>query len=184
MTVKQILQQTATLSGREDVVEYLTSNIGATEDTLASVNVMVRLLNMVVSELSASFIPLITLEEIDESQKISYVDLSKRALEILNVYDKDGNELTFKVNYDCVQVQGVAKSIRYKYSPDSYGINDNVDYTEKEIPSAVLSYGLAAEFALSEGDFERACSMHDRYVEGVHALFKPKNYKTKERLWR
>ena len=41
MTVKEIMQQACTLSGREDMVDYLALNGSATEDTILAVNVMV-----------------------------------------------------------------------------------------------------------------------------------------------
>ena len=183
MTVKEIMQQACTLSGREDMVDYLALNGSATEDTILAVNVMVRLLNMVVSELSASFIPLITEEYISATDKVTYADLSKNAIEIIKVYDQQGLEIPFSVHYDHVKISRPCSSIKYKYTHTTYGLEDTLDYTEKDIPSAVLAYGLSAEFALSEGDFDRACSLHDRYVEGVHAICKPKNRKTKERAW-
>ncbi|MBQ8426576.1 MAG: hypothetical protein IJX16_02315 [Clostridia bacterium] len=183
MTVKEILQQAATLSGRDDVVKYLNSSGSATEDTILAVNVMVRLINMVVSELSASFIPLIVEEKINATEKIKYTSLSKNAIEIIKVYDQAGKEIPFSVYYDHVKISSPCSSIKYKYAHSTYGLEDTLDYTEKDIPSAVLAYGLSAEFALSEGDFDRACSLHDRYVEGVHAICKPKNHKTKARVW-
>lgn len=184
MTVKEILNQAATLSGREDVIFGIEENSLATDDTLSAINVMVRLLNMVISELSASFIPLITIEEINASEKVYYKDLSKNAIEILGVYDCQGYDIAFEVFYDHVKISKPCNKIKYKYRHTNYGIDDEIDYTEKDISPAILAYGLAAEFALSEGDFDRACTMHDRYVEGVHAICKPKNHRTKAREWR
>ncbi len=183
MTVKDIIKQASTLSGREDVVNYLDSKSTASEDTLLAVDVMVRLINMVIAELSASFVPLITEEKINATEIVRYSDLKKNAIEILNVYDIKGEEIPFTVYYDSVKFSRPCSSVKYKFTHSTYGLNDKLDYAENDIPGAVLSYGLAAEFALSEGDFERACSMHERYVEGVYAICKPKNYKTKARIW-
>ena len=184
MTVKEILLQSATLSGREDVVESISKNIEPSGDTLTAINVMVRLLNMVISELSASFIPLIAVDKIHAKEKIDFKYLSKNVIEVLNVYDDVGQEIPFTVFYDHVKLARPCASIKYKYVNSTYDLTDTLDYTEKDIPSSVLAYGLSAEFALSEGDFDRACSLHDRYVEGVHSICKPKNYKTKAREWR
>lgn len=183
MTVKEILEQAGTLTGREDVVNCLAQNLTATDDTKTAISVMVRLLNMVIAELSTSFIPLITIEKINASEKISYKDLNKTPLEILNVYDSAGAEVPFKVYYDHVKTSRPCSSIEYKYRHTNYGLEDIIDYTEKDISSTILAYGLSAEFALAEGDFDRACTMHDRYVEGVHAICKPKNRNTKARAW-
>ena len=183
MTVIDIIKQASTLSGREDVVKYLTYDQPSSEDTLLAVDVMVRLINMVVSELSASFLPLITEQTINATEIIRYSDLEKNAIEILNVYDINGDEVPFTVYYDSVKISRPCNKIKYKYTHSTYTLNDSLDYTDKDISSAVLAYGLAAEFALSEGDFERACTMHERYVEGVSAIFKPKNKCVKAREW-
>jgi hypothetical protein len=138
---------------------------------------------MVISELSASFIPMVT-EEIhitDGTLKISA--LRKKAIEILKTYDRNGNEVAFNVEYTQIKVLAPIEKVLYRFHPDTYALNDKIDYQEKDIPESVLAYGLAAEFALSEGDFDRACSLHDRYVEGVHAICKPKNSKIKQRSW-
>ena len=183
MTVKEIIAQAGTLSGREDVVIGVSTNNSVTEDTLSAINTMVRLLNMVISELTASFIPLITVETVYAKDKIKYSDLSKNALEILGAYDSADNEVYFKPYYDHVKIGSPVSKIKYKYRPSNYGLEDTLDYTEKDISPSILAYGLSAEFALSEGDFDRACTLHDRYVEGVHAICKPKNRIAKAREW-
>ncbi len=184
MTVKEIIKKTATLSGREDVAKYLSKNgVTATEETLSAIDVMVRLLNMVISELSASFIPMVTLERVNGKTTLNFDELSKKIIEVLKVYDSNGKEIDFKLGYDHVKASSPIWSIEYKFHPDTYGLQDEIYYKEKDIPEAVIAYGLAAEFALSEGDFDRACSLHDRYVEGVHTICKPKNKKIKERDW-
>jgi hypothetical protein len=87
------------------------------------------------------------------------------------------------VGYDHVKISRHCDSVEYRYRHTNYGLEDTIDYTEKDVSSTILAYGLAAEFALAEGDFDRACTMHDRYVEGVHAICKPKNRNTKARAW-
>lgn len=183
MTVKDILKKSATLSGREDVVEYLSSNTVATEETNYAVNAMLRLLNMVISELCASFVPMVTIEEIDTTDTIKYENLKKTAIEIVRVFDQSGNEIPFKVYYDHAKTQSICTKVEYKFHPQTYAINDEIDYSEKDISETLLAIGLSAEFALSEGDFDRACSLHERYVEGVRAILRPKNTKIKARSW-
>lgn len=183
MTVKEVLGQAATLSGREDVVRGIAQGEQSSTDTGLAINAMLRLLRVVVAELSASFIPLVTEETLHVSERVKYKDLTKSVVEILKIYDADGYEIPFDVGYDHVKIARPCAKILYKYRPENYELEDLVGYSEKDISSAILAYGLAAEFALTEGDFDRACTMHDRYVEGVHAICKPKNRVVKERAW-
>lgn len=184
MTVKEIIKKSATLSGREDIADCLSKDDAvSTEETFSAIDVMVRLLNMVISELSASFIPMITIESVSAKATLKLDSLDKKVIEILKAYDQNGNEVAFTTGYDHIKVSSPIAKIEYRFHPDTYALNDEIDYKERDIPEAVIAYGLAAEFALSEGDFDRACSLHDRYVEGVHAICKPKNSTIKARSW-
>lgn len=185
MRASKIIQEAALLSGRGDIADYIeaTDRTNFSKETSKACNQMVTLLNMMISELCTSFIPMIATEKIYATDKIEYDKLSKNAVEILKIYDAFGKEVDFKIDYDHVKISSPCAKVVYKFHPKTYALTDNIDYEEKDISGSVLAYGLAAEFALTEGDFDRACSFHDRYVEGVHAISKPKNSTVKQRSW-
>lgn len=183
MTVKEIIEATAVLSGREDVVKYLSTNTANSQETIDTVNTLLKLLNMVISELSSSFLPLTTVEVVNNKTVVKYSELTKNVIEILKVYDNNDKEISFKSYAEYLNTSTPCGKIEYRYHPKKYTITDQIDYTEKDISGKVLVYGLLAEFALSEGDFDGACNYHDLYVEGVHAVSKPKNSRIQQRSW-
>ena len=151
-----------------------------TEETVSA---MVLLLNMVISELCASLVPMITEEDVSATDKLYYSALSKKVLEITAVYDNNGNNIDFKIRPDHAEIAGTCKKVEYNYHPEEYLFDSEIDYQEKDVSSSVLAYGLASEYALAEGDFERACTFHDRYVKSIEATKKMRNFMVKQRSW-
>ena len=184
MTIKEIIKITATIIGREDVVSYLDGNTETlSEDTKKTVEIMERLSNLVINELACSFIPMKNLERVNSQGKVYYKNLSKNPLEILTVYDLDGNKLAFSVASTFVKTPTQVVDVEYSFFPPEYSLDDQVGYSEKEVPSRVLAYGLASEYAITQGCFKDAVMWHKRYVDSVAEICSPKNSFVKERKW-
>jgi hypothetical protein len=186
MTVKEVLKTTAMLLGREDVSEYLdgtNENIG--EDTLSSVNVLVGLINLVISELSNSYIPLVKAETVSVSGgKIYFSDLSETALKIQKVFVGADKEINFSYHPEYIAVDGQTEvRVQYEYMPSNRGLDDEVGYSERQVARRVLAYGTAAEFCITEGSFDKAVMWHERYVEELKSICLPINSKIKTRSW-
>lgn len=184
MTVKEIIKNTAAMIGREDVIKYLEEGEKASvgKDTLASLDILTRLLNLVVNELACSYIPMVKVENADSNDgKIYHKDLSETPLRILGVYDEQGKSVDFAVDSIYTKtVRGKVK-VEYSYLPTVYGIDEEIGYSEKDVSISVLCYGLAAEFAVSQGLFDEAVTWHGRYADGVAAKCLPKNKRIKNR---
>ena len=184
MTVKEIIKNTAAMIGREDVIKYLEEGEKASigKDTLASVDILTRLLNLVVNELACSYIPMIKAEKVTSNDgKIYHKNLSETPLRILSVYDEDGNSIDFKVDSLYTETSRGAVNVEYSYTPTVYGIDEEIGYSEKDVSMNVLCYGLAAEFAVSQGSFDEAVTWHGRYANGVALKCLPKNSRIKGR---
>ncbi len=184
MTVKEILIKSATLIGREDVVSYLANDAEASEATVNTVNIMVRLLNLVVNELASSFVPMIATERISAvDRKISYATLSNNPREILNAYGAFGSDCLLKVTHAFAVVGEDAVDLEYSYFPPQLTLTDDVGYFERDIPSRVIAYGLCAEYAVSQGCYKDAVCWHERFCGGIAEFCPPKNKKIKGRNW-
>ena len=98
MKIKDVVKLTALLLGREDVTSYLedeeNENVGS--DTVSSVNVITQLVNLVVSELATSFVPLVCGEELSPVQgKIYFTELKNTPLKVVRVSDGRGAEVNY-----------------------------------------------------------------------------------------
>lgn len=185
MKIKDVIKIAATFLGRTDVTAYLES--GETEsgsETLQTVNLMTNLTNLVITELSSTYIPLKTTENVYSSMgKIYYSRLSQTPVRTVSV-SFYGKQIDYGYNpeYLIVPHDGMY-TVEYEYTPSNLGLDDHVGYTEKDITATILAYGLAAEFCITEGGFEQAVMWHKRYADGIERLCMPKNRRISERRW-
>jgi hypothetical protein len=186
MTVKEVLKTTATLLGREDVSGYLNDNsVEVGEDTLSALNVLVGLVNLVVNELSGTYIPLVKTETVPvENGRVYFSVLSETALKIQGVYSTAGKKIDYGYHPEYIIVNGQKQiTIEYEYQPSNLGLEDSVGYNERQVSKRVIAYATAAEFCLTEGSFDKAVMWHERYVEEIKAICFPVNSKIKQRSW-
>ena len=184
MTIKDVLKITALMIGRGDVIKYLnddqTASVGV--DTVDSVNVLVGLANLVINELSCTYIPMVKLETVSvESGKIYYGNLSEKVLHVREVYSSLGTPVSYTETAKYIAVDLNKVDVEYEYAPKTLGIDEQTGYEEKDVPARVLSYGVAAEFAISEGRFDDAVTFHKRYVDALSEILVPKNVTVKKR---
>lgn len=185
MTVKEVLKTVSAMIGREDAISYLNgSTLGVGEETAPTVNLMANLLNLVISELSATFIPMIKTETVTtQNGKVFYASLKENAVRIIKVYDADGKELSIKSNAEYLETEKNTVTVEYEYAPTSYGLTDTIGYTEKEVSLSTLAYGVVAEYSISQGNFDEAVMWHKRYVDSVSQMRKLKNVTVKGRYF-
>lgn len=185
MTVKEIVKTAASLLSREDVVGYLSGETDAAgEDTLPTINTLVTLINLVISELAGTYIPMVKREEVNaDGGKVYYTSLKDTPLKIKKVFDNYGKEIFFSDNALYIEVNEKNVVVEYEFVPPNYGLDENIGYTEKDVSVGTLAFGLLAEYSICKCAFDEAVMWHKRYVDGVNATRKPKNVTTKKRSW-
>ncbi len=183
MTVKDVLKATCAMVNREDVLDYLNDkNTVPSEDTLSAVNIMTALSNLVIGELAGTFIPMVKSERVvTTDKKVKYADLSERCLRILAVYNDKNEKIFYRHTPEYMIVDENSVTVEYEFNPPNYSLEDEIGYSEEDISTATLSYGLAAEYSISRGSFDEAVMWHERYVDSVSAKRKIKNSTIKSR---
>ena len=126
---------------------------------------------------------MVTSETINSDGKVYYSKLNKKIVRVLNIFDSNGNAFDYETHHQFLTAPTGTLTIEYEYVPDDYGIDDVVDYSEKQVPLRVIAYGLVAEILLCEYSFEQAVMCHKRYVDGLEDKFLPKNAMVKKRSW-
>ena len=185
MTIKDVAKSVATYLNKTDLLEYLSDKSSSpSTDTLICVDVLTRLTNLVVNELSTTYVPLKEKEEIIcVDKKFMIENLNKKALKILKVLDKNGNELFFKINGDSVITNSDIVEVEYSYLPDNIGLDEEIGFDESEVSLSVLSFGVCAEYCLTEWRFDEAVMWRERYSDGLRKFVIPKNATIKGRTW-
>ena len=184
MTIKDIIKTAAVYLNLTDVTEYLDGNAANPSSmTLSRTDTLTRLANLTVSELAASYVPMVCSEEVEtEDGKIVFANLTNNITRILTVKNQFGHDAEFKIFPEYIKVFGGRYTVEYEYAPANYGLTDSVGFNNK-ITAALLGYGVAAEFCITEGRFEEAVLWRKRYTYGVERVALPKNAAIKGRCW-
>ena len=185
MTIKEVIIGAATLAGEEKTAKALIGTETADDkEILGRIDLLTRLANLVIGETAATYIPLKTEEKVGTADgKVYYADLKKNAVKILGVYDEFGDKLAFKHFGEYFSSSRGTLSVVYAYSPSNLGLDDDAGYTERDVSANVLSYGVAAEYCLTQGRFDEAVMWRERYSDGIEAFCLPENRRTKRRGW-
>ena len=185
MTIKDIIKSAATFLNLTDVTEYLNSNSQAlpATATASAVDALTRLSNLVISELAASYIPMTCAETVTTTDgKIIFASLTHNVTRILSVKNQFGHDAEFKLFPEYLKVFGGEYTVEYEYAPENYGLNDSAGF-KKDVTAALLGYGVAAEYCVTQGRFEEAILWRKRYTAGVERIALPKSAKMKGRCW-
>lgn len=181
MTVKEIIKLAAVLLGRENVALYGEGD-QADSETLYQIDVLTRCVNLVVNELSNTYVPMVKCEEVNMSDgTVRFSDLAENALKIIGLYDCAGNELSYRQYPEYIKAERPVCKVSYRYIPANYGYTDEIGYRETEVPARIIAFGTVAEFCLTERMFEDACSWHKRYMDGIAEICSPKNVTVRKR---
>lgn len=195
MTVKDILKTAATLLNLTDCTEYFTATdagegagqiaeLLTAPETRKRVDLLIRLCNLVISELASSYAPMVCEEEAEtEDGKIIFANLAHSITRVLSVKNEFGHDAEFKLYPEYLKVFGGRYTIGYEYLPENYAITDTVGFNEGKITAALLGYGVAAEYCITQGRFEEAVLWRKRYSYGVERAVLPKNAAVKGRCW-
>lgn len=186
MKIREIIKIAAVFTAREKVYSSLSSSATETDKTvLSEIDLFTRLVNLVTSELAASYIPMKKEEKITATDGIvRYSALKENPIKILGVYDSYGNKLSFNVFPEYMRVCGGGEiTLIYAYAPANAGLDEETGYTERDVSAEVLALGTAAEYCLTEGRTEEAVAFRKRFSDGVERFCMPENKRIKRRGW-
>ena len=166
MTVSDIIKKAATLINLKNVSEYLGGGVvNADEETLATVSKMTSLTNLVLNELSVSYVPMKTTErKIVTDGKVMFSSLTKTPYKILDVFDAYGEKVFYTLYPTYIKTKENEVDIVYAYVPTSYGLSDVVGYSETEVSSRLIAYAVLAEYMLTVSAFDEAIMWRKRFT--------------------
>ncbi len=185
MQIKEVIKIAALMLNRKEIIDYVdgdTENVGV--EVVNLVDIMTGLTNLVINELACSYIPMMKSDTLKtEKGKIYYDKLSEKVIKICSVFSDSGKLIEFTQTPEYLAVDSSIVTVNYEYSPHNYSFDEEIGYTERDISSRVLAYGLMAELALCEGRFEEGVAQQKRFVDCVCELCVPKSVTIKKRSW-
>ena len=189
MTVGDILKNVGVMIGRPDVTDFFCEQGNIGYETYDDVMFLTKIINIVVNELSSTYFPLITEQDVTfYDGQFSYLDFEKRVVKIIEVCDCLGNKVNYKEGIEYIELEGeypseIMLTVKYQFTPSEYFEDSQIDYAEKDIPARVIAYGVAAEYCINQARFSEAVMHHNRYMLALQELKAPKNKKLKARSW-
>lgn len=184
MTIKEIIQSATLLLNRNYLDKYLEQGSSADQEVFDNIDKLIKLSNLVINELACTYVPMVKTETpLNVGSKLYFKDLTEKAMEVISVKDLSGNEVAFKHHHTYIKAEKSIGQITYRFSPKEFSLEEEIDFWEIPISARSLSYGLCAEFLLTEGSFDQALSFRKRYVDDVALIVCPKNRVIKERCW-
>ena len=185
MTVKEIIEKTATLLNKGDVVKYLKT--GATENysrVLEDVEILVGCYNVIQEEIASSYYKFKKVEKFSPENGVIKLDrFSSNPFAIIAIKDEKGCKLDAKILPTEIKVNKTAV-IEYYYIPNYKNLEDICNFTGTSVSARTLCYGIMTEYLLIKGSFEEAGTWHSKYVDAINLLaLNGKRLKVKGRVW-
>ena len=184
MKIKDVIIATSTYLGVKKIVDYFLDENALIDQTLQNkIDVMVRLTNLVISELATGYMPMITSQQVSGQSKIKISSLENRLLEVVSVKDANGNQIDYKISGEYIDCKKVAEVINYSFIPPTYDVNQEIECLDGKITAGILSFGVLAEYCIVEWRFEEAVMWRERFILAIKEIKKVKNGFIKERAW-
>ena len=157
---------------------------GETEEGKKDAELLLECFNRVENELALDYLPLIAEQELSSlSGDVMYAQLSKPAVRILCVEDEEGNCLKYRLFPDRLKTQAGGLKVIYAYSPAEKSFDGVSDY-QTVASERLFVYGMAAEYALAQGELEAASVWDKKYKEAIEAAYRlPSAKRLRLRRW-
>lgn len=175
MEVKEIIKLSAEFLNMKNIVDYLSGSLEASEDMDNDINNFLLAVNMVNNNIASSYIDLIGCKDIMcFTGKISYSDITdKNIVEIRNVYNLNGDSVSFKVMPDGLFVDSGEYKIEYSYFPDRVDINSKINHYLK-LNEITFAMGVVGEYLFIKGAVDDAYMWDKRFKNSMFNLLRPK----------
>ncbi len=187
MKIKELIKLTAETVGEEDTARYI-SGEAISEIACAKQNVelLLRCYNLIVDELACEYLPLKREEAIDAvNGKIYFSSLSLPPIRILNVYNKRGQKVPYKLVNDYIKVDEREVSVEYCHKLNFLKEEDDCPYSNGIIGPYTLAFGMASQYCLEKGRLNDSEIFQQKYLSSIRSrVAKRGNFKLPIRRWR
>ena len=185
MTVKDIIEKSAVLLNKSEIVKYL--NTGVAENyfsVLEDVEILLNCYNVIQDEIASSYFRFKDCEKLStENGVIKLSRFTNNPFAIISIKDESGLKLDAKILPTEIITDKTAV-IEYYYLPSAKKLEDISDFTGTPVTLRTLCYGVMTEYLLIKGAFEESSTWHSKYVDALSNLaINVKRKRVKGRVW-
>lgn len=188
MSTKQILNLTATFLGKESLLNcsYFTgSDETITDEEQKELDILLRCLNLVVSDISTEYLPIYREKDINfKDGKIDLDEIDTDIFQIVSLKDDHGSNIRFRIFDSHISASTDRAHIVYTVFAKTCTLSGDVDEFSVRIPDRVFAYGTAMEYCFISSLFDDAEIWESRYKNSLLALSSKKhNIVMPKRRW-
>ncbi len=186
MTIREVFKDVAIVLHKDELYSIL-DNEADYEDN-DDVKKLLYCYKMIISELNEEYVPLKYVQSLRvQNNRCEFRNLFFPVIEILSI-TYNGEEIDFESKstyFSCNVPHNSYVQITYNYVPKIYGIYDEVLYSEVEIPTRILVFGIIREYMLLNGLYEEAVIYDERFRNTLEEFLnkKKKSGVMKRRGW-
>lgn len=170
MTIKEILIVASRYIGKEkEVGSYLDS---ANPEGQLITETLLKIFNIVENELALDYLPLIAEDVVSTTTgQVDFSKLSKSAVRILSVKDKDGKSVKYDLFTQYLVAQSGELTIRYTYTPTPKGLYGEAEY-KLYASCRMIAYGIVTQYYYVNGMFDEGEIWNKKYREAIAAIYR------------
>lgn len=188
MTTKQVLKLTATFLGKEDLLScpYFSGEEGNLSETEEKeLDLMLRCLNLIVSEISTDYLPIYNQKQITfTGNSLNLDSIDTNIFQITSLKDEYGNNVRFKILANEIKADVKNATITYTSFANDCTLDGEIDVFSTKIPDRVFAYGTAMEYSFISSLFDDAEIWESRYKNALLNLsHKKHNIIMPKRRW-
>ena len=170
MTVREVVMLAAEELGiLEEVNGYFNDG---NENGKTKAERLLTCFNLVENELALDYF---TLKKTDimmtTNGRVKFSDLTYAPVHIIDVTNAENQSYEFSLYADYLQTVSGSVKVTYSYTPNKKTIDETSDFS-LEVSTRLMSYGVAAEYALMIGAFEEAALWDKKYKDAISVLYK------------
>ncbi len=183
MTVKECMELAAVHLGISDSIQACFAG-GATSEDSKKGALLLTCFNIVENELALDYFPLLAEDTLNtDGGIVVFSALKNPAVRITKVTDEWGNSTAFQLFPSYLKTQPGEVKVTYTYTPVGKEKEDVSDFNSA-VSARLISYGMAAEYAMAMGLFEDAAVWDKKYKDGIRAAYRvQKCERIRSRRW-
>ncbi len=170
MTVKDIIKLVCDFVGEGDIAQKLTLKQALSAAERRKVEQMTNCFNLVNQEIASDYLPLLKKETLkEETSMINFADLTETVVHILEIKNRFGISLKFRLFPNYAEISGRAKTVVYSFLPKELTQESEIEMLCGLSPR-IYAYGVASEYLLIDGLTDDAEIWEERFKESLFML--------------
>ena len=150
---------------------------------IRNLNLLIRCFNLVYSEISSDYIPLIYKETITVNGEFDLNNLSKKFYKIIKLEKNNKEILDFEIYSNTLFAKEGVYTITYRYTPEYATLNSNIENFNGKVLDRIFAYGLNKEYCYISGLYSEAESWKNKFEDSMKLILNKTSFSLPKRRW-